>query len=1279
MQMTLQLIFLWITCFGLYEAVILSQLCKNRQFGFKAQDPFDCHGFYVCLGEIGQFSLDCGREYRFNETIQRCVPGKCPPCPCTVSDSFPQITGFLPIILNPMYYNTMTYGINRDVKPCNSGVDFNSLGNAALHKELQGISDITNETDQSDLHDNNSNIIRHNLTHKKSKLITSDTSSICLNKTNGSFEKDPSNCSVYYICYDNNAYAQICPGMLQFDRRYNMCNMPEIVNCNQANVENSTSATTLSTPLNNKTSKKIRKSSTEAVTYTTEITTNPTTIGAAYTTTTDRRHETTTETESTTELKISNMTSASELTNIPDSKTLSAISTETDHIVTTIIRPKLRQFLGSFLLNASANKLPPGNSFFDLQTQTISESPINPSTIDNFIDIDQKNTFSTEYSTDETKITDPEEMLTTITNESTSSAVGADLASTESVNQTFNNVDITSTIKDVIKSTVQDLLPHRKSRLGAQNIGKTTYDLTESTTVTTTTFQEITTTKNEFSDLTTLSTTEDQFSENTDQKIESNVIATTIAGTITTVTEINTENTSNNWDNTDLSTLIAANPLLLQETDIISSDLKTNFELDTIKNLANDNGMRNIFVSGTTLDYETTTLKIFNPTTETYFSTFGTETKFETTKIESTVPSTLTELSTTTVVDSTNVNKIAKNIYETSGPSKFFTSEITTTTEASTNFEFTSETSDFTTEVQTTFTKYEADTTNFLTTTNSELSSKISVSTKDPYKQTAKYKAAGTTDLTTTTNSEIDWTTETTTDITITTDATTNSETFDFTTDVPTTILPTISTTIQVTTLSTLPTETLTTLVTTKLPTELTTTTDATTNSETSDFTTDVPTTILPTISTTIQVTTLSTLPTETLTTLVTTKLPTELTTTTDATTNSETSDFTTEVPTTILPTISTTIRVTTLSNLPTETLTTLVTTKLPTELTTTTDATTSSETSDFTTDMLTTTTKYKEETTAHTPVTTTIGSILPTITTTSHITTPSSLPTETLTTQFPTKFPTELTTTTKEVSVPTTHTTTQCPSPTKTSTSESPTATTKTTSTHKPATDPTTHSVSETTTTTTCVTTRSTSAVTSTQCPSITPTKTSTSEIPTGTTKTTSTHKPTTDPTTHSVSRTTTTTTCVTTRSTSPVTSATPTTEICLNRRDGEFVRDFNDCNKFYTCFQNLSYLQKCPAGLYFDTVLNVCNYPHLVNCPAAPIITPAPNPSCTTPKDTLTPEDCYQLPGGTFVRDPLDCNIYYVCLNGKAIKLQCPRGQYFDNEHFVCNFKYFVSNCKV
>lgn len=45
-------------------------------------------------------------------------------------------------------------------------------------------------------------------------------------------------------------------------------------------------------------------------------------------------------------------------------------------------------------------------------------------------------------------------------------------------------------------------------------------------------------------------------------------------------------------------------------------------------------------------------------------------------------------------------------------------------------------------------------------------------------------------------------------------------------------------------------------------------------------------------------------------------------------------------------------------------------------------------------------------------------------------------------------------------------------------------------------------------------------------------------------------------------------------------------------------FIRDPEDCAKYYQCTPSGPILKECSDGLLFDDVVNVCNWPDVVDC---------------------------------------------------------------------------------
>merc|ERR1712137_888367 len=113
-------------------------------------------------------------------------------------------------------------------------------------------------------------------------------------------------------------------------------------------------------------------------------------------------------------------------------------------------------------------------------------------------------------------------------------------------------------------------------------------------------------------------------------------------------------------------------------------------------------------------------------------------------------------------------------------------------------------------------------------------------------------------------------------------------------------------------------------------------------------------------------------------------------------------------------------------------------------------------------------------------------------------------------------------------------------------------------------------------------------------------------------------------------------------------------------------YIRDSNHCSVFYECSNGKAFRMKCPSNLYFDTILNVCNYRDLVDCDSSDANQDSVH--------TLNPdEQCPKVDGPTpkYIRDPTHCSVFYECSNGKAFRMKCPSNLHFDTTLNVCNYR--------
>jgi hypothetical protein len=96
--------------------------------------------------------------------------------------------------------------------------------------------------------------------------------------------------------------------------------------------------------------------------------------------------------------------------------------------------------------------------------------------------------------------------------------------------------------------------------------------------------------------------------------------------------------------------------------------------------------------------------------------------------------------------------------------------------------------------------------------------------------------------------------------------------------------------------------------------------------------------------------------------------------------------------------------------------------------------------------------------------------------------------------------------------------------------------------------------------------------------------------------------------------------------------------------------------CDDYYTCADDVATQNKCPAGLYFDVVRQMCNFADQVLC------------------DGTNP--CAGIAGNSFVPGS-NCDEYYTCVDGVAHPHTCPDGYFFDVSQKNCNHADLVT-CK-
>lgn len=97
--------------------------------------------------------------------------------------------------------------------------------------------------------------------------------------------------------------------------------------------------------------------------------------------------------------------------------------------------------------------------------------------------------------------------------------------------------------------------------------------------------------------------------------------------------------------------------------------------------------------------------------------------------------------------------------------------------------------------------------------------------------------------------------------------------------------------------------------------------------------------------------------------------------------------------------------------------------------------------------------------------------------------------------------------------------------------------------------------------------------------------------------------------------------------------------------------------CNQFVRCIAGTppQHLE-CGPGLQFDPTFDSCNHANLVNCGNG-----APPPiQCPAVDDPLN---------RIFVRDAVDCSVFFVCIQGTAHRRTCPPSLGFNMQTNICD----------
>ncbi|XP_017059377.1 zonadhesin [Drosophila ficusphila] len=104
----------------------------------------------------------------------------------------------------------------------------------------------------------------------------------------------------------------------------------------------------------------------------------------------------------------------------------------------------------------------------------------------------------------------------------------------------------------------------------------------------------------------------------------------------------------------------------------------------------------------------------------------------------------------------------------------------------------------------------------------------------------------------------------------------------------------------------------------------------------------------------------------------------------------------------------------------------------------------------------------------------------------------------------------------------------------------------------------------------------------------------------------------------------------------------------LCINKTDGVFVENENNCGSYYICSDSEATLQTCPSGSFFNTTVAACTVD-------------VGNSECWV-------NFCIGKSDGSAVADKSDCSTFYVCSNNTATRQECPEGSYFEDNNWGC-----------
>ncbi|XP_017761627.1 PREDICTED: chondroitin proteoglycan 2-like [Eufriesea mexicana] len=115
--------------------------------------------------------------------------------------------------------------------------------------------------------------------------------------------------------------------------------------------------------------------------------------------------------------------------------------------------------------------------------------------------------------------------------------------------------------------------------------------------------------------------------------------------------------------------------------------------------------------------------------------------------------------------------------------------------------------------------------------------------------------------------------------------------------------------------------------------------------------------------------------------------------------------------------------------------------------------------------------------------------------------------------------------------------------------------------------------------------------------------------------------------------------------------------------------IGDHQNCGQFMNCAEGRGHIFDCPEGLAFNAESYRCDWPDQVpDCDAEAFL------GFRCPEELSNPEHRYQI---RFFRSILDCQRYYVCVNGRPRLQNCGAGRAFNELIDACDAAANVTGC--